>query len=552
MENIIQLINNAIGWSILHSLWQGASIYIILFGAFLIFSTINADLKYKIAYIAQVLVFSSFLFTIIQYLQISPVIKSNLTDKQQMILYFDYLNHKTWSITQIFPYLAVLYALGITIQIILCTKSISLIKKIKKSCTAAIPQIWSDKLENIKKDNNVSTKINLLVSDYVTSPITFGFIRPLIVFPTAYINKISIRDAESILLHEVAHIRRYDYFFNIILITIETILFFNPFVWLISRHIKFEREQSCDDFVTKSMANPNDYAHTLLQIEILRQEYESKVALALHGNNRFDLFSRIKRINNKIMETKYTTYKHQLMAILCTSITLIFIAWINPQVKEIPSKKENKIITTTSQEKTTMTSTTDTLKTETENKTEKIEKLLKIDTSTIMFNNEVDFEQLSKELEIKGTNLEAIYNSPRWKETIKNAESNAKRVNEYFQSPEWKAKVERIQESGRNLETYLNSPEYLEKLADIERNAKKIEDYYNSPEYLDRIAQVEKHAKELHELYNSEEYKQKIASIEEHAKRIKELYNSPTYKEQLQLFEESSKRMRNYYENRKK
>src|SRR5690606_39691728 len=98
-----------------------------------------------------------------------------------------------------------------------------------------------------------------------------------------------------ILLHEIAHIRRHDYLFNIILISIETTLFFNPFIWLVSRHIKVEREQSCDDFVTTHIPNPIIYAKTFLHVEVLRNAHETSQALALSGDNKYDLLNRIKR-----------------------------------------------------------------------------------------------------------------------------------------------------------------------------------------------------------------------------------------------------------------
>jgi bla regulator protein BlaR1 len=539
MENIVQLINNAIGWSILHSLWQGASIYIILFGVFLIFYTITSDAKYKIAYIAQLLVFGSFLFTFLKYLQVPVNLQETaISERQQLTLYLDYLQNKTWSITKLFPYIVALYSVGIVVQILLCTKSIQMLNRIKKSSTATLPQQWNIALGKILLENNISRKVKLLVSEYVTSPITIGFIKPLIIFPTAYINKISTSDAEAILLHEVAHIKRNDYFFNIILLTIETILFFNPFVWLISRHIKIEREQSCDDFVTTSIANPANYARTLLQIELLRQEYETSLALALSGNNKYDLFSRIKRINNKAMETKYTAFKHQLMAILCTSLTFIFIAWINPQPKETSPKKNSETITAYSQTIETVTNTQDTTK-KTANPLKKEKRIIiKTDSTVTVLDDEKEIEEFSKKMELHSKDLEKHFESPEWKQKILKIEEYAKEIDQKFNSKEWKDKIAKIELNAQDFETHLNSPEFKNKIIVIEKNAKKIEEKFNSPEWKEKIAKIEANSKKVEDLINSPEFKNKIAKIEIQSKRLTDKFNSPEWQDKIKKLED--------------
>lgn len=74
-----------------------------------------------------------------------------------------------------------------------------------------------------------------------------------------------LQQVEAILLHELAHIKRNDYLYNLVNVVIETLLFFNPFVWLLTKHIQTEREHACDDVVVTHISSPITYAQALFR-----------------------------------------------------------------------------------------------------------------------------------------------------------------------------------------------------------------------------------------------------------------------------------------------
>lgn len=535
MENIVQLFNNAIGWSIIHSLWQGASLYIILYGLFLIFYKLSSDIKYKIAYIFQFLLFASFIFTCINYLQIASNLSHASMNHTEHDLehYLLYLQNESWAITKIFPYIVALYAIGLMVQTFLCLKSFAWIKKIKRKSSELIPEDWKKLLERIAEQHKTPRSLPLLVSAHIDGPITVGFLKPVILFPTAYVNKISLEEAEAILLHEIAHIKRYDYLFNIALITIETILFFNPFVWLISRHIKIEREQSCDDYVTRSIQNPVVYARTLLHVELLRNEYKTAQALALSGHNKFDLLNRIKRLNQQIMETKYTSYKQQLSVILSASLTFIFIAWMNPKSEATPSEKRT-LIHTIVDESTTVNETFDTLKPQKPVVAVVKKNVLtpKNDTSkavTPHYEEDKAIEELVKNIEIDSKSLEKAFDSEQWKIILSKIEASTKDLEKHFNSPEFKNKIARIELNNKDLEAYFESTAWKDKIQKLELSTKNIEEYFDSPEWKDKVAKIEINSKKIEEKFNSPEWQKKM-------KDMQELYNSIEYIELQEKF----------------
>ena len=97
---------------------------------------------------------------------------------------------------------------------------------------------------------------------------------------------------ESILAHELAHIRRHDYLVNLLQTVVETLFFYHPAVWWLSRQIRNERENCCDDVALAAVGNRTDYGRALLAIEELRAT-STALSLAARGGS---LLARMRRI----------------------------------------------------------------------------------------------------------------------------------------------------------------------------------------------------------------------------------------------------------------
>ena len=117
----------------------------------------------------------------------------------------------------------------------------------------------------------IKRKVKLWLSNSVQTPVTFGYFKPVILLPVALLNNISTRQAETLILHELTHIRTNDYLLNWFLVTAETIFFFNPFVISLCKKIKLEREKNCDVNVLSFEYSPALYAETLLLAERMKQ-----------------------------------------------------------------------------------------------------------------------------------------------------------------------------------------------------------------------------------------------------------------------------------------
>jgi hypothetical protein len=143
-------------------------------------------------------------------------------------------------------------------------------------------------------------------------------------------NNLSAEQLEAILLHELAHVKRNDYILNIFQSIVETTLFFNPFVWWISKYIRLEREHCCDDMVIAHTVQPLHYAKALVALEEYR--FTTNPMAMAAADNKQHLFYRIKRIME--MKTSHLNYSQKLMAVLIIAVGLTAIAWITPSARQ--------------------------------------------------------------------------------------------------------------------------------------------------------------------------------------------------------------------------
>jgi len=117
----------------------------------------------------------------------------------------------------------------------------------------------------------IKRKVKLWLSTNIQTPVTFGFFKPVILLPVALVNNISVRQAETLILHELTHIRTNDYLLNWFLLFTDTVFFYNPFITSLCNRIRMEREKNCDLSVIAFQYPTVLYAETLLQAERMKQ-----------------------------------------------------------------------------------------------------------------------------------------------------------------------------------------------------------------------------------------------------------------------------------------
>ncbi|WP_316800285.1 M56 family metallopeptidase [Pedobacter frigidisoli] len=339
METLVQQFVKAFGWSILNSLWQSAIIYGILFIIMLSLPKLAAKHKHNLAFGSIIFMFAGFAYNFFQQIMITAPKQSHglSTDQIQAYQYFNNLPPSFASrAEQYFPVVVAFYILGILLQLFVIAKGYKQLSKLKKDSLSIIPDEWKNIFAHVTAQLNIKKQIRFNLSALVNVPLVIGYLKPVVLFPVALVNQLDKDQVEAILIHELSHIRRNDFLLNLIKTAIETLLFYNPFVWMAGRFIHIEREHACDDLVLKITGKPLNYAHALLKLELLKDKSSPAYAMAATGKTQ-NLYQRIKRITN--MKTNYLNAKQQ-MAALTLGIACIFsIAWINPAEKTKDNKK---------------------------------------------------------------------------------------------------------------------------------------------------------------------------------------------------------------------
>jgi len=325
----------ALGYAIINSLWQMALLWIVVVLLNSIVS-LSSNTRYKIALSAQFTGFTWFIVTLQYYFtrcaqaiyEIKEFALSNPTEFVRPEA--NNFNTRLWATMikteQLLPYLSLAYILLLLFLVAKWIRGYRQTQLIRSQGLQKIDVDWKLFVQRMSDYLGIEKKIKIFASTVVKSPMTIGFLKPVILIPVASLNHLSVPQLEAVILHELAHIKRADYLINLVQCIIEIALFFNPFSQLISRFIKKEREHSCDDWVLQFQYNPTMYAEALLQLAYLN--VNPTFAMNATGHSKGDLLSRVRRMLNK--KEKTFTYKHQLFAFLLMTFILTSIAWFDP------------------------------------------------------------------------------------------------------------------------------------------------------------------------------------------------------------------------------
>lgn len=545
MEAIVNNLIKATGWSIFHSLWQAAIIYGLLLVLVAILPRVTAKLKHNLAYGAICMMFTSFIITFFYSFKWPAAGKSApVADLGHQLINNPYLSGFSDTIgsrtEQFFPLLVGAYTIGLLLQLVILSVGYRKVHLLKQSGKQAVPLAWQITFEELFSKLNLRRQVGFYLSEHVNMPLVVGYFKPVVLFPIALVAQLDIKQVEAILIHELSHIRRNDYLLNLIKTAIETLMFFNPFVWLSGKFINIEREHACDDLVLSLTGTPLTYAHALLKLEILKDKSTPTLSMAASGKQQH-LYQRIKRITD--MKTNYRNAKQQLFATMLAVVTILSLAWISPAkivTPKIKPKSTELVVTNRTDHSLSITSTAPDAR----------YGVLKINIDTP-----------KKKLKVKTVCLKVNGTEHKFKDTVAlvndfqfNIDSTINQSLAFLKSPKWQADVKKMAE-GFSKSFDAKAMEIQAK--DLEKQAMKMEKYFNSEKWKQQQVQIEKQAKEIERHFNSPEFKKNIekqvekaqdaaqkardfASSAEFQRKINEakaLQNSAEYKELKKKFD---------------
>ena len=313
----------ALGWTLLHSLWQGGVFAILLVLILIVLRSYSAQSRY----VVSVGLLCAFFLTLsatfwIQWQEVNTrleltaqqlnrqsaedafllntstenVLSSDAEGKNMLPSSSELLvsHQPSWLIEfrdyydRNLPLLVTIWFLGVLFLQLRLLGQLAYVQRLKHYGVRLFPTTWNDKIKELEGKLRIQKKVRYLTSIRVESPMVIGWLKPVVLMPQQLFNSLSETEIYAVLAHELAHIRREDFIVNLIQTFLCNLFFFHPGVWWMSNRIDDEREHCCDDLAVVASGQVTSYAKTLINVSELqlKMQRNTPLAMALSGKRK--------------------------------------------------------------------------------------------------------------------------------------------------------------------------------------------------------------------------------------------------------------------------
>jgi beta-lactamase regulating signal transducer with metallopeptidase domain len=307
----------ALGWALVHSLWQGAAVA--LLAALLLPRLRSATIRYWTAFGGLLVVLCSVLGTFwwlwepseaaqgaaqliingTPYQIVTDHSVPSATTQTWLDIGIEWLEARhTWIVG--------LWVTGAVLLLVRLLGGLWYLRKMESLAMTLHATEYEAAFQRFTHALRLSRRVRLLESAHIHAPATFGWLRPVVLLPVGLVNQLSTAEVEAILVHELAHLARRDWLAQMVQATIEALLYYHPVVWWLSGIVRDERERCCDALALRYLGDQRvTYARALVQVQAFVQARTSAAkspALALYATGshqkkqRAPFFERIQWI----------------------------------------------------------------------------------------------------------------------------------------------------------------------------------------------------------------------------------------------------------------
>jgi beta-lactamase regulating signal transducer with metallopeptidase domain/peptidoglycan/xylan/chitin deacetylase (PgdA/CDA1 family) len=316
----------ALGWALVHFIWQGAGLALITASALMLMRNFGAHTRYVVATACLSLMLAAPVITLSRIYSNLPSdayeqgqsaalsaegdragTKATMPGASRVSQTFDagaaarpasFASFDNLSESRFAPFARLLALFWLCGAIFFSVRLLSgwiVTERLRRHGTGRVSEACEEMFARLSLSLKVSRPVRLYKSMLVEVPTVIGWLRPVILVPVSAFTGLSREQLEALLAHELAHVRRYDYLVNLVQAVAETLLFYHPAVWWVSKQIRVEREHACDDLAVEACGDALVYARALAELESLRVDDEHTLALAATGGSG-SLINRIRRL----------------------------------------------------------------------------------------------------------------------------------------------------------------------------------------------------------------------------------------------------------------
>jgi len=259
---------NALGHSLVHFLWEGAALALLL----LLFTRTSARVRYTAACAALFAMPVAFGMTLYRFWQDAvPAVFVRFAPGQGIPAPVPLGPDSPWSApSSLWTWLVPVWMAGVVIFYLRSLGGWFAARRLVHTGVVAPSAEWDSRFAALRTRVGVTRAVRLMESCLSEVPVVIGYFRPVILLPLGLASGLNTEQVEALLIHELAHVRRHDYLVNLLQSAIEGLLFYHPAVWWVSHVIRTEREHCCDDAVVAVRGDARGYAGALAALETLR------------------------------------------------------------------------------------------------------------------------------------------------------------------------------------------------------------------------------------------------------------------------------------------
>ncbi len=299
LEHIGSLpVTQALGWTLLHFIWQGAVLAAALAAVLSFMRSRSANARYLVCCAGMLLMALAPLATLI----IVSISNAGPVVLPPELLSLDLGAMPIWHrLTPLLPWCTLIWLLGVFIFQGRLILQWSRAQHLRHFGARQAPALWEQLVVDMSQSLGVKKAVGVLQSSIAPGPMTMGWLRPVILMPVGVVTGLTPQQLRTVIAHELAHVRRHDYIVNLFQSIIESLLFYHPAVWWLSGRLRAEREYCCDDVAVSVCGDPICYAKALSNLDAMRSD-EYQLALATTGG---PLMNRIFRVVGKRSPKRY-------------------------------------------------------------------------------------------------------------------------------------------------------------------------------------------------------------------------------------------------------
>jgi beta-lactamase regulating signal transducer with metallopeptidase domain len=332
---------DALGWTILHSLWQASLLAGILWIVSRIPRGISSPTRYWLAYGTLLGQFAWSVVTFFQLYEPALLVEEAVAGQA-----FYFLTEAPTTPaspasedTTLLNWVVMVWLVGALIGAAKLCWSFGRVRRMQRRALTAVPRDFARLVDTLADRLDLTSQFQLGISEQINGPALVGHLRPMLLFPVAVINQLSVEEVEVVILHELAHLKRKDHWWNLLQCLLEVVFYYHPIIWWIGARIREEREHCCDDLVLSAGSDQITYAKTLLFFAQQRQPPPN--ALALAGKTG-GLLGRIQRFINQ-QNIPYQMKSRLFLLPLITLVALLTTAAYVPTVEESQANEETSL-----------------------------------------------------------------------------------------------------------------------------------------------------------------------------------------------------------------